>query len=245
VAGISARPLAYSAAERIGRRIVTGDFRPGSVLPNLNQLAQEFSVSRLSVREAIKLLSGKGLVDSRPRRGTVVRPRHEWSRLDPDVLIWQLGNIPNAGFVRSLFEARRIIEPEAAALAAERAHGEVLAEIERALSWMANTDPTSPESITADVALHQAILAGSGNEFLAAFAPAIATSLTAAFSIQRDARPPLSAFLPDHAAIVEAIKRGDKEGARAAFLKLLRQAESDAVNGLKVRRQPSKAEPQQ
>ena len=120
-AALVSRPIA--AAESIGRRIVSGSLKPGSVLPSFDRLADEFSVSRLSVREAMRALAAKGLVDSRPRRGTIVRPRSEWSRLDPDVLAWQIGDVPNAAFVRSLFEARAIIEPEAAALVARPRDG--------------------------------------------------------------------------------------------------------------------------
>ena len=140
--GIAPVGRRVAAAEVIGRRIVSGDWQPGSVLPNLDKLAEEFAVSRLSIREAMKLLAGKGLVDARPRRGTVVRPRNEWSRLDPDVLFWQAGKAPNAAFVRSLFEVRGIIEPEAAALAAVRSSEEALAGIDRAFSAMEASDPT-------------------------------------------------------------------------------------------------------
>ena len=238
IGGSAQQPLAHAAAENLGRRIVSGDLRPGTTLPNFDQLAEEFAISRLSIREAIKVLAGKGLVRSRPRLGTVVRPRHEWSRLDPDVLVWQIGAVPSAAFVRSLFEIRQMIEPEAAALAAERAGGEILAEIERSLAAMANTDPRSPESIKADVALHQAILAGSGNEFVAAFGPAIETSLTVTFGVQREVRPDVANFVPDHAAIVDAIKRGDRDGARAAFRKLLARAEADAMDGIRTGREP-------
>ena len=192
--GIAPVGRRVAAAEVIGRRIVSGGWKPGSILPNFDQLADEFSVSRLSMREAMRALAAKGLVDSKPRRGTVVRPRNEWSRLDPDVLVWQLGEVPNAAFVRSLFEARAIIEPEAAALVALRATEGVLAEIERAFQAMETTDPRSLESIEADVAFHQAILNGTGNEFLAAFAPVIGTWLTKAFRVQRIAEPRAGAF---------------------------------------------------
>jgi DNA-binding FadR family transcriptional regulator len=228
----SQQPLAHSAAEQIGRRIVTGDWKPGSVLPNLDKLAAEYAVSRLSIREAMKVLIGKGLVESRPRRGTIVRPRAEWSRLDPDILVWQLAEVPSAAFVRSLFEARMIIEPEAAALVAQRATSEVLAEIERAFLSMAESDPRSTESIKADVAFHTAILTGTGNEFIAAFAPVIATSLLVTFGVQRVVRADQSHFVPNHRAIFDAIKRGDAEGARAAFRSLLKQAEMDAMEGI-------------
>jgi DNA-binding FadR family transcriptional regulator len=229
----AARPLA--AAETIGRRIVSGSWEPGSILPSFEQLADEFSVSRLSVREAMRALAAKGLVDSRPRRGTIVRPRSDWSRLDPDILVWQIGEAPNAAFVRSLFEARAIIEPEAAALVATRATEEVIVAIERAFAAMEATDPRTIESIEADVAFHQAILTGTGNEFIAAFAPAIGTSLRVAFGVQRVARPDQQKFVPQHRAIFDAIKRGDPDGARAAFRTLLTQAEADAMDGLRIR----------
>jgi DNA-binding FadR family transcriptional regulator len=225
----------FGPAERLGRRIVSGDLKPGSILPNLELLAEEFSVSRLSMREAMKVLVGKGLVQSKPRRGTIVRPRLEWNRLDPDVLLWQIGDAPNAAFVRSFFEIRRIIEPEAAALAAARASESALAEIERAFSMMAESDPASPQSVKADVAFHQAILTGTGNEFLVAFAPAIDTWLSLTFGIQRAAEPKQDHFIPQHRAIFEAIRRGEGEAARAAFITLLTQAEADAMKGLSKR----------
>ena len=233
--GASRQPLAHAAAENIGRRIVAGHFVPGSALPKLETLAAEFSVSRLSMREAIKLLAGKGLVHSRPRRGTVVRPHSEWSRLDPDILVWQFDGPPSAAFIRNLFEMRSIIEPEAAALVASRASVDVIATIEVALAAMAAAEPLSIESIEADVAFHQAILTGTGNEFIAAFAPVIAASLRTTFRVQRRALRDSDHFIPRHRAIFEAMKRGDGEDARGAFHALLRQAEADAMAGIKVR----------
>lgn len=229
------RPV--GAAAVLGRRIVSGDIAPGTALPNLEDLAIEFSMSRLSVREAIKLLAGKGLVSSAPRRGTIVRPRHEWSRLDPDVLIWQIGTVPNAAFVRNLFELRRMVEPEAAALAAVRANGAALAAIEKAFSEMRAAESRAPESITADVAFHKAILAATGNEFIAALAPAIDTSLMLAFTVQRGAWPDPTNFIPSHEAILLAIQHGDAEEARAATYALLKRSEDDAIDGLRVLRQ--------
>jgi DNA-binding FadR family transcriptional regulator len=186
------------------------------------------------MREAMRALAAKGLVASRPRRGTIVRPRSDWSRLDHDVLVWQISERPNAAFVRSLFEARAIIEPESAALVALRATEGVLAEIERAFNAMASTDPSSIESIEADVAFHQAILNGTGNEFLAAFAPVIGTWLRKAFRVQRVVEPAQEHFVPQHRAVFEAIKRGDPEGARRAFRILLTRSETDAMSGIRI-----------
>ena len=109
------------AAEKIGRKIVSGELSPGTTLPNATDLARQLQIARPAMREAIKLLAGKGLVESAPRRGTVVTPQFSWNRLDHDVLSWQMDGTPNAAFVRGLYELRRIVEPEAAAYAALRA----------------------------------------------------------------------------------------------------------------------------
>jgi len=222
-------------ASAIGKRIVSGLVKPGSVLPSTERLAEEFSVSRLAIRESMKILASKGLVDARPRRGTVVRARSEWNRLDPDILTWQINGAPNAAFIRSLFEVRRIIEPEAAALAAARAPQEVIEEIEAAFQQMEQAAPATQGSIDADVEFHRAILLGTGNDFIAAFAPVIATALKIAIGVQRGIPRRRAHFVPSHGAILDAIKRGDTNGARAAFLTLLGTAEVDAMNGIRER----------
>ena len=223
------------AAESLGRRIIGGELEPGAVLPNATQMARLMSVSRPALREALKLLAGKGLVESSPRRGTTVRPRIAWNRLDEDVLHWQMGEGPNAVFVRDLYELRRMIEPEAAAFAAKRATSARLAEIERALALMAGAEPNSPLSVEADVDFHVSILIASGNEFLASFGPAIRASLTMAIRFQRVSCHAMDHFVPDHRAIAVAIKRRDPDSARAASLKLLAQAEIDSREALRLR----------
>lgn len=220
------------AAEIIGRRIVSGGLLPGATLPDSNQLAAELSVSRLSVRAAVKMLAAKGLVAPEPRHGNVVLPRSEWSRGDLDVLVWQIAGEPDAAFVGNLFEARRIIEPDAAAIVAERGNPEAIAAIGRALAAMTAADPQSPQSMAADLAFHRSLLTGTGNEFIAGLAPLFETLLAAVLHIQRRARPPSVALVPDHQAVLAAIKRGDAVGARQAAAVLLDGAERDAMDGL-------------
>jgi DNA-binding FadR family transcriptional regulator len=222
------RLASSSAAETIGRRVVTGEFPPGFVLPTLEVLAKQFSLSRLTMRDAIKTLGSKGLLSSVRRRGTVVRPRSEWNCLDADVMSWQVSDVPNAVFARDLLELRRIVEPEAAALAAERASGEALANIELAFARMVNSESRQVESMKADIAFHYSILNGTRNEVLAAFAPAIETSLLLTLSTQRELWPNRDHFITTHQAVVDAIRRGDPAAARAATRALLDQAELDA-----------------
>ncbi len=221
-----------TTAEALGRRIVGGSLKPGAVLPNADLLAREYSVSRPALREAVKLLAGKGLLEMAPRRGTVVRPRAKWNRLDDDVITWELGEAPNALFVRNLFELRRMIEPEAAALAACRATPEGVAAVEYALEVMSRAGFASRDSVRADLDFHRAILIHSGNDFLATFAPAIEASLTITFKIQRRKDYDTRRFVAEHALVCTAIRNRDPEKARAAVLALLNPAEADAMAGL-------------
>lgn len=226
------RPRHTLTAEALGRRIVGGTLKPGAVLPNADLLAREYKVSRPALREAIKLLAGKGLLEMAPRRGTVVRPRSLWNRLDDDVINWEMGEAPNEGFVRNLFELRRMIEPEAAALAALRATPEGIAAIERALTAMGVASFTSFDSVRADLDFHRAVLTHSGNEFLATFAPAIEASLTMTFRMQRRTEDDTHRFVHDHALVFEAIRHRRPEEARAAVLALLAPSEMEALAGL-------------
>lgn len=225
------RPCARTA-EIIGRRIVSGGLVPGSTLPNSEELAAELSVSRPSVRAALRELADKGLIED-PHGAPIVRPRSHW-RLDADVLAWQIADLPEADFVGNLFEVRRIIEPDAAAIAARRGDPATISGMERALVPMASTDPRAPESIRADLAFHKHLLTGTGNEFIAGFAPLIETLLLAVFRIQRNASPDPDKFVPDHRAVVEAIKRGDATAARKAAAVQLEAAERDAMDGIRL-----------
>src|SRR5882757_9951537 len=125
----SRRSLHGQVAHDIGRRILGGLVKPGELLPRETELSQRLGVSRTALREAIKVLAGKGLVESRPKTGTRVRPRSDWNFLDPDVLSWRYAGGVSADDVRALFELRRAIEPMSAALAAQRATPAQIVEI--------------------------------------------------------------------------------------------------------------------
>src|SRR3989442_10091090 len=128
----------------IGRRILSGDLRPGDLLP----AEPELGASRTVVGEAVKVLAAKGLVESRPKTGTRVRPRHDWNLLDPDVLAWQQDSPASEELLRKLTEVRRIIEPAAAELAAARANEHDVAALQQALHEM---DAAAPVKASADV----------------------------------------------------------------------------------------------
>src|SRR5260370_17682880 len=125
-----------SVVETIGRWILGGAYAPDDLLPREDDLAEKLGVRRTSVREAVKVLSAKGLLQARRRVGVRVRSRDDWNLLDPQVLSWHPDVGRDEALITSLIEARRIIEPAAAALAAKRATAVDLVQIEQAYLGM-------------------------------------------------------------------------------------------------------------
>src|ERR1700733_1503632 len=116
---ISLRRNVHSqVADRIGLGILRGDIVPGDALPSEMRICEMLDVSRTVVREAIRMLTGKGLVESRAKSGTRVRPPEEWNHLDPDVLRWQLQTTDVDTYLAKLFQLRNAVEPAATAMAA-------------------------------------------------------------------------------------------------------------------------------
>lgn len=227
----SRRSLHGQIAYDIGTRIVRGDIPPGTVLPNESDLSTQFSVSRTALREAIKVLAAKGLVESRPKTGTRVRPRGEWNMLDPDLLAWQFATQPMERLAKDLFEIRQIIEPAAAALAAERGDDDQRAAITRAFADM-EAAPDGDASVEPDLRFHQSILAASNNEFLQPLGALIETAMASSFRITNNEPGALQVSLPLHQAVRDAILARQPDEARRAMRTLLEDAAQDMRRAL-------------
>ena len=153
-------------AHEVGRKIVSGEFAEGELLPHEAALAGSYGVSRQAVREALKVLAAKGLVASRRRAGTRVLPRGSWYLLDPDVLAWHRPETIPASIVRDLLELRLLIEPLAAEKAATRGTPETVERIGAALAATEASEPGSDAFYAADAEFHLAVCAASGNELI-------------------------------------------------------------------------------
>jgi DNA-binding FadR family transcriptional regulator len=205
----------------IGRQILSGEILPGQVVP----LHSSLPASRTVLREAIKVLAAKGLVESRPKTGTRVRPRPSWNLLDPDVLAWQQEGASPALFLRKLTEVRHIVEPAAAELAGERATARELAGIEEAYRHMeaalAGGEVDYEAFDLADMRFHRAILQACHNDLLERMSGVVFGALL--FSFRATSRLPGSAraSLPKHRAILDAIRAGDAERAAQAMRRLV------------------------
>jgi DNA-binding FadR family transcriptional regulator len=204
---------------RVGLRIVRGELEPGKPLPE-DGLVADPGVSRTVLREAVKVLAAKGLVESRPKTGTKVRPRSDWNLLDPDVLAWQLEAGPTAEFLKDALELRRMIEPAAARLAAERATDPDIEALEQAHAAMSDANDLEAW-IEPDVLFHSILVRAARNELLERLSPIVSAMLRTLFMVS--SRPPRTfrRALPMHEAIIDAIRAHDPDLAEAATLTLL------------------------
>jgi DNA-binding FadR family transcriptional regulator len=212
----SRRSLHGQVAHDIGRQILGGMVKPGDLLPNETELSQRLGVSRTALREAIKVLAGKGLIESRPKTGTRVRPRKSWNFLDPDVLAWAVDGATAKQFVDELYELRRVIEPAAAAFAAERAKPDDIAQMEAALMRMAAQGDEDGSDTGGDIAFHNAVLQASDNELFRSLGSVVEVALAISLRLSMR-RHRFGEFLELHRAVLEAIRRRDVDGAREAM----------------------------
>lgn len=208
----------------LGLAVVSGEYAEGSILPPDGELLERFGVSRTVLREALKTLAAKGMIEARARIGTRVLPRNRWNLFDADVLAWFFELGPEVAFLRSLAEVRIGIEIEAAALAAERCRPEdaaaLLAQVER----MAAAE-TPAEFARHDLDFHKAVAAASGNPFMASISALVELALTAAFTISSPVNDPaaLAVTVEVHRRIARAISERNPAEARQAMREAIAQ----------------------
>jgi len=211
--------LTHSMLDMLGRAIVTGRYANRS-FPTEAELAKAHGVSRSVTREAVKMLTAKGLVSARPRQGTVVRPSSEWNLFDTDVLRWLLERQFSIELLRHFNELRIAIEPEAAALAARFGDEERIAAITQGLERMARAERGEDDTLEADIAFHVAVLRASKNPFYLQFRELVTTALRTSIRFTNRIKG-RSASLADHAAVHDAILARDPEAARTAMRGLI------------------------
>jgi DNA-binding FadR family transcriptional regulator len=227
-------PVHVKVAKALGVAIVTGVHPPGSLLIGEVEFAEQRGVSRSVVREALRMLGAKGLIESRPKAGTRVRDRNHWNLLDPDLLAWMFEAPPPPGFVRSLFQLRMIVEPAAAELAALGRSARQLSLLGHSLEMMAHHGLGSAEGQAADQQFHTTILEATGNELLVSLSGSISAAVrwTTIFKYRANRAP--RDPMPPHRALFEAIAASDAAGAHAATTALIRQAHIDTEAALDV-----------
>jgi DNA-binding FadR family transcriptional regulator len=221
------RRLHGAIAQKLGVAIVSGQYAPGATLSGEVAFSEALNVSRSAYREAVQVLTAKGLVESRPKTGTRVLPRRRWNLLDPDVLAWAFTGQPDTQFVRDLFELRTIVEPAAASLAAQRRDRADLRSMKASLVLMRRHTLATEQGRAADRDFHTAILVATRNEALQVLSAGIgaAVNWTTRFKLRWRALPRNP--IPDHVHVYEAIADADAAAAAQAMRTLVELALED------------------
>jgi GntR family galactonate operon transcriptional repressor len=224
--------LATQIAQELGRRIVAQSYMAGDLIEDETALSAKYSVSRSVIRDAVKILVGKGLLEVRRGIGTRVRARRSWGLLDDDVLAWHQSSTVSPEFLEQLFEVRVIIEPKAAAWAATRGTDEDLAAIMAAQEQMETVQGSIDDFVLADAVFHRCVLRASKNEILCSMEGVIFSALLNSIRVT-NADPEYNIdSLPFHCDVANAIVARDAVAAEKAMTILL----SDTQDRLNVMR---------
>ena len=215
--------------EQIEQRILSGTLRSGDRLPTERELAEQFQASRTAVREAMKTLAQKGLVDMRPGRGTIVIDGTTQAMRHSLGLMMRVGQ---AGGSDELVEVREILEPEIAALAASRANQDHIAALQDAVQVMDDSLEAADSYIAADNDFHRALAKATQNTLILAFVDSIVGLLseqrTHIFAVSGG--PERGQIHHKH--LLDAIVRQDSEAARVAMRAHLQQVRTDVETAL-------------
>jgi len=228
-AAYPARARHAQVVHGLGARIVRGGLAPGDAVPTEDELVSQLRVGRSALREGVKVLAGKGLLESRTSAGTRVRPRESWNLLDPDVLTWRFAPSPGADDIRALAGLRVALEPGAARLAAETATTEQRSTIAMAMArlWATVDDPNA--FIEADLDFHRAVISAADNDLLLYIHDVISVALSAIRPLHSRSVGHNRETLPNHERVAVAIRRGHHRKAEDAMREIVEVARADAL----------------
>ncbi|BEV09963.1 FadR family transcriptional regulator [Asticcacaulis sp. DW145] len=215
--------LTQSIVQELGVEIVTGKYR-NQVFPKEVELSERFNAARTVTREAVKMLTSKGLLSARPRQGTRVEPEDHWNLLDPEVLRWLLERNFSLELLIEFTEIRLSVEPGAAALAARVATGEQRAAINNAIKRMFAAEKGEDDTLTSDIDFHVAVLQASGNRFYRQMRELIETALRFSIRKTNDFKGVRLASVVDHKRVADAILSGDSAEAESRMRDLIQGA---------------------
>jgi DNA-binding FadR family transcriptional regulator len=213
------RNLTHGLVDRLGRAIVMGEYDKSPLLTEAD-LAEQHDVSRSVIREAVKMLTAKGLLSARPRQGTAVEPASAWNLFDTDVLRWLLERRISIDLLRQFNQLRAAIEPEAAALAAHAASPADVARIASGLERMVAAEKGLDDALDADIAFHAAILGASGNPFYSQLRDMVGTALRTSIRFTNGLQGG-PANVAEHALVLDAISSRKPDAARIAMRGLI------------------------
>jgi DNA-binding FadR family transcriptional regulator len=216
--------LTYRIVEDLGVAIVTGRYSEKNPFPVEANLCKQYGVSRSVLREAVKMLTAKGLLGARPRQGTWVQPEETWNLLDPDVLRWLLERKLSFSLLIEFTQLRLAVEPIAAALAAVVAGPAEKAVVMAAIDRMAAAERGEDDPLTSDIAFHVGVMRACGNRFYFQLCDMIDTALRFSIRTTNYFKGVKLASVADHKVVADAIVAGNAPVAETAMRNLIQEA---------------------
>lgn len=222
---------------RLGHEIVSGVFPADARMPDEASMLDKYGVTRTGLREAYAQLTAKGMIVAKTRVGTSVTPPSFWNMLDPDVLLWHLDAKPLDEIAMSIYPLRRMVEPGAAALAAQVRTDAELARLEQAYEQMKSSGRDEEALIVADLRFHLEIVSATHNPFIGAFNTLLNTVMRRTLSlgwrgVESAALKP--ARLLQHFDVLEAIRQQNPDMARMRMEILIDDSLQDVVEALEA-----------
>ncbi len=215
----------------LGLRIVRGDWAPGERI-DVDALEPILGASKTAIREALRVIREKGLIDSWPKRGTFVRSRDAWKLLDGDVILWRrAARRDDDRLLSELSQMRDIIEPASARLAAQFRTPEDIAALERAFAEFAAAGEDVNRLESADLEFHRRLLLATHNELMIRLDVVVVNAVDARNRIQHHPGAPWMDPVPDHRRVLEAVIAGQPDEAEAAMKYALRESDRDLRSG--------------
>lgn len=220
----NSRSLTQSIVQDLGQAIVCGTYSSEKPFPIEAELCKQYGVSRSVLREAVKMLTSKGLLSARPRQGTWVQPEQHWNLLDPSVMRWLLDRKFSIDLLLEFTQVRLAIEPQAAEFAALGASEEQLQNIDAAIARMDAAAKGDDDPLMSDIAFHVAVLEASSNRFFIQLEDLIDTALRISIRFTNQYKGVALADVEAHRAVAQAIRAGDAAAASAAMKTMLTEA---------------------
>jgi GntR family transcriptional regulator, galactonate operon transcriptional repressor len=225
-----AHSTAVQVSREIGRRIVSGNYRPGDLIEDELSISERFSVSRSVIRDAVKILVGKGLLEVRRGIGTRVQERTKWGLLDNDVLAWHLSAPPDRDFLSQLMDVQLIIEPKAARWACKHGRDKQLAEIDIIQTRMEEEQSSIDNFVISDALWHRAIFRATNNEIMRAMEGLIFSALLSSIRLTNKDPRKNKESIQFHRKIADAIIQRDADKAEEGMNNLLVDARHQLKN---------------
>lgn len=216
--------LTQQLTHKLGEAIVSGEYPVGLGMPSEAILCEQFEVSRSATREAVKMLSAKGLISSRPKQGIRVNEESNWNLFDTDVLEWILKSKPSLNLLKEFTQVRYAIEPMAAKLAAENASPIQLKKMEEALYRISVAQEGLDDQLDAHISFLNTILMASSNRFFIQLTQFVNAALRVSIRYTNNVKGVSNNDASFHQKVFEAIKNGDSVNAYKLVAEILEDA---------------------